>query len=193
MRSNALVLKVLFAVVLTFALILSGCDALMSLFGPPTETWTVAGTVSFDGTPSGTVKLAAFYQGQDTFSDTTSGAIISNVVTATDGGAFSLDIDASGQAPADLDTIRLIFWIDSNDDGAFDSTEDWRSVEPTDGCPVWDPTTYGLFCWFYYYDEADSLLTGASKGWNVYQDLLTLETVDEATLTGATIQNWLSF
>jgi hypothetical protein len=88
-----------------------------------TTEWTVSGITIFNGAPGGgtTIKLAAFFR--DGVNPNYTYLIVSNVVIATDGGDFSLDIDTSYIDPAGPDRIVLFMWKDDNDNDVLDSGE----------------------------------------------------------------------
>ncbi len=166
----------------------------IDIFGTPDYpiiyVWTVGGETIFNGTPDvgTTVKLAAF-------------GAASNVVTVTDGGAFSLDIDARGLEPVKDDTIRLRMWEDDNVNNEIDSGERTYGLEPAPGdCPVFGKAREGdsglgiSDCQFIWFDE-NNYFSGWSAGWNVRLDGLFdgYKSVYKANLTGARITNDRSF
>ncbi len=168
---------------------------------PEIKMWTVSGTTIFDGTPGAgtTIKLAAFFA--DGESPNYTYLTVSNAVTATDEGAFSLDIDASNLKPVEGDDIYLRMWEDDNLNNEYDSGEISYRVEPAPGgCPVFGDANdivemYGLnFCSFSWREE-NSVWGGLStNGWNVVRsDLGNDESVYTAVLTGARITNHLRF
>jgi len=155
-----------------------------------TTAWTVSGTTIFNGTPPGgtTIKLAGFFSKHN---QSVSRVIVSNVVTATHLGEFSLDIDASGLDPDDFDEIELIMWEDDNNNDLEDLGEKWYDTEPASGgCPVFgdDP----ISCTFMWHDTWGCIFEW-DKGWNVSKGFDPDESVDTAVLTGARITNENSF
>lgn len=168
-----------------------------------TTGWTVSGTTIFNGTPDAgtTLKLAAFFTGEDTVI-TEHSILVSNVVTATDGGAFSLDINASELKPGEHDSIYLKMWYDVDLDDLRDSGEGQKTLEPAPGgCPVFGDARERDFvdlnvgsCSFVWYDEGGGcILHLYDEGWNVETSWLVAESVDTAVLTGARITNRYSF
>jgi hypothetical protein len=151
-----------------------------------TNAWTVSGTTVFNGTPpvGKTIKLAGLLEHDYKFT----GLIVSNVVTITNGGGFSLDIDASDLNTVDYDKIELIMWVDDNNNDTVETGEKYYYTEPASGgCPVFDSSTSCTFVW---YDSKSGCIVIHAKGWNVYMRFLyTEESIDTAVLTGALITN----
>jgi hypothetical protein len=150
-----------------------------------TTEWTVSGITIFNGTPAvgTTIKLVALYRGLWD-------GDLSNVVTVTDGGAFSLDIDASGKKPREEYTIDLYMWEDDNLNNVRDTGEYYYGLEAATGCPVFDDD-----CEFVWHDDLGAgcgpILT--DEGWNVDNSWISEESVDTAQLTEARITNKSSF
>ena len=157
-----------------------------------TTVWTVSGTTIFNGTPDAgtTIKLAAFYGYID--------SLVSNVVTVTDGGAFSLDIDASELEPDEEDRIWLNMWEDDNLNNEIDIGENWVYLVPEPDCPVWVNSIND--CYFIWFNEGkNGCIVYHGKGWNVLIEFFGFEGVGKyksvigAVLTGARITNDPSF
>jgi hypothetical protein len=158
----------------------------------------LSGTTTFDGTPPGgtTIKLAGFYSKQNQSGPR---IIVSNVATATDGGEFSLYIDASDLNPVDYDDIELKMWEDDNNNDLVDPGERDYYTEPAPGgCPVFGDEGY---CQFEWHDKKSRCISEYDKGWNVEKRIYneeeglscTSESVDTTVLDGARITNSWSF
>jgi hypothetical protein len=151
------------------------------------EQWTLSGTIELSGTVTDNVKIAVFFLGQDLSLDATK-PLVSNVVDlgTTTGSAipFSLDIDVSGIAYSETDQVDVWVWEDTNGNDAFDTGEDESEVEPATGCPVFSSFGFAYFT----YNETFSLYP---KGWIVWSASDDFESVSNATLSGAILQNWV--
>jgi hypothetical protein len=172
----------LFLVFLTFVLCTS-CEITGDNY---TEQWTLSGTITLSGTLANDVKMAVFYLGQDLSIDETK-PLVSNVVnlgtTTASALPFSLDIDVSGIAYAETDTVDVWVWEDTNGNNAYDAGEAESEVEPAAGCPVFNLMGLAYFSY-------NASFPGIPRGWIVWNASDELVSVSTATLTGAVLQNW---
>ncbi len=81
---------------------------------------------------------------------------MSTTPVVTDGSAFSIDFDPSGETPEFSDSIWLILWVDDDDDGVFDDGEKWSWTKTGEGNEVLGDSWFGATgpeqssCGFWY-------------------------------------------
>ncbi|MBP8083429.1 MAG: hypothetical protein KAZ87_09550 [Spirochaetes bacterium] len=151
------------------------------------STVTFSGTALFktndgSGAPKN-VKLVAVYF--TSWGDYANSQIVSNIVdlgkTPNVDVPFSLDVDFSKEGK-DAE-IWLAFWIDTNDNGIFEaSDEDLDAMPVYDECNVFGSAA-DADCFFDYKD---------GDGWIIHKDYKEISVFD-ATNTGAKIQSRYSF
>jgi hypothetical protein len=153
------------------------------------ETWSVSGTVSFKGTPSHDVTIAAFLVGREDCFGVDSARVSNSVALGTDGGGFSLDMDLTDRTVSSGDRIELILWEDTDGNMEYDVPERFEYTEPLASCPVFKDA---VCCLFFYAEEQDNALLAAA-GWNIDHGNLISISVNVAVLSNAKITNWYSW
>lgn len=151
------------------------------------STVTFSGTALFqtnDGSAAPkNVKLVAVYF--PALHDYANSQIVSNIVdlgkTPDVEVPFSLDVDFSKEGEGA--EIWLAFWIDSNDNGIFEASDDDLDAMPVyGGCNVFGSAP-DTDCYFDYKD---------GDGWIIHKDYKEISVFD-ATNTGAKIKSRYSF
>jgi len=185
MKAKGVTKKLIFSMLTVFAF--GSCELPTAYFN-----WTITGSASLNGTPTGNVKLAAFYTFDDSYQETVEepeahdAVLVTNVVDlGTSGANFSLTFSTETLDPTEGHYIYLIMWQDTNSDSVHDQTEDYEYVTAQYGCPVFQDS---IFCQYYWADSSNYFM-GTEYGWNQSIGLAAYVHVVDAPNNNARIEN----
>lgn len=116
-----------------------------------TTQWSVSGQLADFDAAEPLLKLAAFYRDAGLSEPLDPGdELVSNVERVSALYSYGVDIDIGGdRIPADGDLVQLFFWLDSDDDDAFDAGEEARYAVPASGDLAFHSQPYAAFTYLW--------------------------------------------